>query len=458
MRNFHGKRAALTAALSVVAIVAASPGMANPWDWSPYDGPVRRYNGIKHYPVKKKAVRKVETKTPAPEKNPIPAGPLQIVVSIKSQRVTLYANGVEVARSPVSTGTPGHPTPMGLFTVIQKDRHHVSNLYNASMPYMQRITWSGSAMHQGPLPGYPASHGCIRLTTDFAVMLWKATKIGVRVVIAREEVTPVDIEHPQLLMPKPKLDVVLRPSLPVRTADGANVVPGAVVPDSARPTDTVAATVTPAVSAPVATPGPAADQVTANQVKADQSIVAPAETSKPAAASTTQTPPNPVNMRSIVADAVASERDLRRRGNPVSVFVSRKDNRLYVRQAMEPVFDVPVTIRNANEPIGTHVFTAMSLKHDGAAMRWNAMSIPSSYPRPAITTRKAKAQTAAPVAPAADQPLPTAGQALDRLELTQDIRDQLGAMLSPGSSLIISDNSLASGETGSYTDFIVLTK
>ena len=84
---------------------------------------------------------------------------------------------------------------MGVFTVIQKDRHHVSNLYDASMPYMQRITWSGSALHEGPLPGYPASHGCVRLTTSFAQLLWKTTKMGARVIVTHPDVAPIEFEH-----------------------------------------------------------------------------------------------------------------------------------------------------------------------------------------------------------------------------------------------------------------------
>ena len=99
----------------------------------------------------------------------IPPGQLHIMISIKSQRVAVYSDGVLAAKSNVSTGVPEHPTPTGVFSVIQKNRHHRSNIYSgAPMPFMQRITWSGIAMHQGALPGRPASHGCIRLTQDFA--------------------------------------------------------------------------------------------------------------------------------------------------------------------------------------------------------------------------------------------------------------------------------------------------
>ena len=134
-----------------------------------------------------------------------PKGPLQVVVSIGGQRVTLYNDGVRVAQGPVATGMRGYATPTGVFSVIQKDRYHRSNLYsNAPMPYMQRITWSGVALHEGPLPGHPASHGCIRLSHDFASRLWLITKLGVRVIVARNDVIPIDFAHPHLFVPKAK--------------------------------------------------------------------------------------------------------------------------------------------------------------------------------------------------------------------------------------------------------------
>ena len=136
-------------------------------------------------------------KATAPEK--LPPGPLHVVISIKQQRMTLYANGQPFAQSPVSTGVPGHPTPQGVFSVIQKNLHHRSNIYSAApMPYMQRITWSGVAMHEGKLPGYPASHGCIRLPREFAQRLWGITRIGARVIIAQDDVVPSAIAHARL--------------------------------------------------------------------------------------------------------------------------------------------------------------------------------------------------------------------------------------------------------------------
>ena len=132
-----------------------------------------------------------------------PQGPLIIAVSIEKQKVRIYdANGF-FAESPVSTGMAGHSTPMGVFSIIQKHKFHHSNIYSgAPMPYMQRITWSGVAMHAGVLPGYPASHGCIRMPMAFAMKMWNWTKMGARVVVTPGEMTPASFSHPLLLTQK----------------------------------------------------------------------------------------------------------------------------------------------------------------------------------------------------------------------------------------------------------------
>jgi hypothetical protein len=149
---------------------------------------------------------------------------------------------------------------------------------------------------------------------------------------------------------------------------------------------------------------------------------------------------------------------------PVSVFISRKEAKLYVRQAMEPLFETPVTIKDADKPIGTHVYTAMNLKDDGASMRWTVVSVPSSY-RDATKdakTEKAdkksgKPDKAAKPAVVDHGPQPSAKEALDRLDLDPDTLARIEALMMPGSSLIVSDNKL-SDETGKSTDFIVLTR
>ena len=114
-----------------------------------------------------------------------------LIVNVSTQRAVLFRNGVPIAATTVSTGRPGHATPTGVFTILQKQVEHHSSIYdNAPMPFMQRLTWQGVALHAGNLPGYPASHGCVRLPAAFAKLLYKATKVGMTVVITNEQTTP----------------------------------------------------------------------------------------------------------------------------------------------------------------------------------------------------------------------------------------------------------------------------
>jgi lipoprotein-anchoring transpeptidase ErfK/SrfK len=155
-------------------------------------------------PRKPKARRpSAKTEATSKEANAKPQGPLIIAVSIEQQKVRIYdANGL-FAESPVSTGMKGHSTPMGVFSVIQKNKMHRSNIYSgAPMPYMQRITWSGVALHAGVLPGYPASHGCIRMPMAFAVKMWNWTRMGARVIITPGTITPATFSHPLLVAQK----------------------------------------------------------------------------------------------------------------------------------------------------------------------------------------------------------------------------------------------------------------
>src|SRR5476649_1360190 len=125
------------------------------------------------------------------------------IVSIKTQRVTFYDAEGWILRAPVSTGTKGRETPAGVFAVIDREKDHRSNMYDdAWMPNMQRITWNGIALHGGPLPGYAASHGCVRMPFGFAEKLFGKTRIGMRVIISPNDAEPVELSHPALFMPK----------------------------------------------------------------------------------------------------------------------------------------------------------------------------------------------------------------------------------------------------------------
>src|SRR6478609_258971 len=130
--------------------------------------------------------------------------PIMAIVSLRDQRITVYDAKGWILRAPVSSGQKGRETPAGVFSVIQKEEEHYSNLYDdAYMPHMQRITWSGIALHGGVLPGYPASHGCVRLPFDFAARLFDATAMGMPVIVAPTDVAPVEIAHAVLFQPKP---------------------------------------------------------------------------------------------------------------------------------------------------------------------------------------------------------------------------------------------------------------
>jgi L,D-transpeptidase catalytic domain len=355
----------------------------------------------------------------------MPKGPLQLVVSIDHQTVTLFSNGVRVAQGPVSTGVPGHPTPMGVFSIIEKDRYHRSNLYsNAPMPYMQRITWSGVALHEGPLPGYPASHGCIRMSHDFARKLWPITKLGVRVVVARHELAPVDFEHPKLFRPKLKQ---AEPEIAISGRDPRNASPATMIAQAAiadagsEGTETV--------------PQGSVTERAPSEVGGSDDV-------KPA---TTVDPAKPPQIKAVEEPP--------KRSGQVAVFVSRKEQKIFVRQAFIPLFDMPVVIEDADQPLGTHVFTAMEVTENGAGMRWNLITVPFEVTAPERKDARKKSE-AKPIF--RQKPLPSAAEALNRIQMPQEAVERISELLIPGSSLVVSDEGLGR-ETGRYTEFIVVS-
>ena len=436
------KRAALIAGLSVAALSTAPTDVwawSGDYDlWSPGYRPVYRYGAPPRQSIRSR-LRKPEPAEHKTGKTPlIPSGPLHVIVSIDKQRATLFADGQSVASTAVSTGTAGHPTPMGVFTVIQKDRHHVSNLYNASMPYMQRITWSGSALHEGPLPGYPASHGCVRLTSSFAQLLWKATKMGARVIVTRPDVAPLSFEHPRLFAPTPK------------TAEAPSVPLPEPKPETrleAKPA-TTASSDSPAISPPATRIIRTAD---ATDAIPPATVIGPKPASALAAPASIIVDERPKEM------PAATVREAN--GRPISVFISLKEKKLYVRQGWKPLFDAPVSFENPEQPIGTHVYTAMGFKVTGDGLRWTVVSIPSSNRRVTeakhISKGKKHHAVAKPVEVQGSPPNPAA--ALDRIVISPELNARISELITPGSSLILSDNRL-SDETGEYTDFIVLTQ
>jgi hypothetical protein len=426
-----GAASALLIGLGVSADAAPRGGFFSPYGWYGY------YSYPAQVPSRRLRAAPARRERAEPKKEvgfgEMPKGPLQIVVSIDHQKVTLFSNGVRVAQGPVSTGVPGHPTPMGVFSIIEKDRYHRSNLYsNAPMPFMQRITWSGVALHEGVLPGYPASHGCIRMSQDFAQKLWPTTKLGARVIVARGDLAPVDFEHPKLFVPKPKPG---EPEVAVNaTTDGYRAVPitiaQATMPD-AREGAAAAAAEDSATAQPRASENP----------PAGSDIIKPAPTIDPA---------KPITPR-----LRAAEQPVKRSGQ-VAVFVSRKEMKIFVRQGFVPLFDMPVTIDDPDRPLGTHVLTAMEVTDNG--MRWNLMTIPTDRSAPVDQRDYSRKRSKEPSRPAMQlKPSSTATEALNRIAMPKEAVDRISELLIPGSSLVIADEGLGR-ETGRYTEFIVLSQ
>lgn len=129
-----------------------------------------------------------------------PSGPVVVLVSLSEQFAYVYRNGIVIGFCPVATGKPGHETPTGVFTILQRDKDHVSNLYNAPMPYTQRLTWSGICLHAGSVPGYPNSHGCVHLPLEFSRLLYEIEETGGTVVIADDHSGPSEAAHPGLVL------------------------------------------------------------------------------------------------------------------------------------------------------------------------------------------------------------------------------------------------------------------
>jgi hypothetical protein len=470
---------------------------------------------------------------------PVPApaaqqGPYLVVVSIGTQRLTLYDKLGRVLDGPVSSGQPGYDTPQGVFAIIERNREHFSNLYDAApMPNMQRITWSGVAMHAGHLPGYSASHGCIRLPYDLSAQLFELTRLGTRVVVTDGDVAPVAFDHPRLF-------TVRSNDAPAMVAEAGSATRSDA--DLGRPMMLGAASISPAqisLLPPVAdlfADRPAgkskaawAAELTARVVPLDavarstrvkalaatrnaevamrqvlaterarsniaariealeavivgdsrRRVIVKAEQAKAAAeARLAELLPVIERLREIEEErrilaqqlmkeaeaanevrnaAGALARDANRSMKPVSVFVSRRTGRLYVRQGFQPLFDAPVEISNPIAPIGTHVYTALEPRTGGSEMRWSAVTVVGATTEAPPAEPVKGGRHKQPQANLISRPGQTATAALDRIDIPDEVRQRIGEMLIPGSSLIISDEGV-SNETGKGTDFVILTK
>jgi hypothetical protein len=405
--------------------------------------------------------------------------PILAIVSLRTQRITVYDANGWILRAPVSSGQRDRETPAGIFSVIQKDADHHSNLYDdAFMPHMQRITWSGIALHGGPLPGYPASHGCVRMPFDFAARLFDMTRMGLRVIVAPTDVAPVEIAHPVLFQSKPaaialaaariaEADEAAKKADQARLAAGAAIresnqamVPVRVAENLKRRAEAQLAAAETALGSAV--PAEAKEQAERDKAQATERIAAlqvqltaaKAE-QQPKLDAVLRTREAAAAAETVRAAAAEAARQVARELEPVSVLVSRKTQRLYVRQGFEPILESPVTIQDADRPIGTHVFTAMARTDGDTNLRWSVVSLESGRSQAGAAEPQGRARAGR--ARDAEPRLTDTGSAkaaLDRIAIPQDVLDRL-AGIAPRSSLIVTDEALSS-ETGKGTDFVVL--
>ena len=391
--------------------------------------------------------------------------PILAIVSLQSQRITIYDAKGWILRAPVSSGQRGRETPAGIFSVIQKDADHHSNLYDdAFMPHMQRLTWSGIALHGGPLPGYPASHGCVRMPFDFAERLFDLTQMGLRVIVAPVDVAPVEIDHPVLFQAKPgaaalatariaEADDAAKKTDQARRAAGAAYRESTQAMTAVRVAENQKRRAEALLATAETSPGSATSDEARQQAETDKAQaaarVAELQTQLDTAKELQQQKLDAVTKARQAAAAAETARTMAadvarqamRQTEPVSVLISRKTQRLYVRQGFEPVLDVPVTIADPERPIGTHIFTAMERTGGENRLRWSVVSLQAG---------RSQGRNAEPVA---TEPA-TARSALDRIVIPQDVLDRIVG-IAPRSSLVVTDEALSS-ETGKGTDFVVL--
>jgi len=405
--------------------------------------------------------------------------PIMAIVSLRNQRITVYDAQGWILRAPVSSGQKGRETPAGIFSVIQKVEEHYSNLYDdAYMPHMQRITWSGIALHGGPLPGYPASHGCVRMPFDFAARLFDATRLGLRVIVAPSDVAPIEIAHPVLFLSKPgagalaaartaEADEAARKAAQARLAAGTAfrevtqaMVPVRVAENLKLRAEAQLAAAETALGSAIS--DEAKEQAEGARAKAVARI-AELQVQWAAAKAELQPKLDAVTAAREAAGAAETARiaaaeaahHVARELEPVSVLISRKTQRLYVRQGFEPILESPVTILDADRPIGTHVFTAVERTNGDTNMRWSVVSLDGGRPHGGVVEPpdRARGGHRRDVEPMLADP-GSAKTALDRIVIPQDALDRIAGM-APRSSLIVTDEALSS-ETGKGTDFVVL--
>jgi hypothetical protein len=398
-----------------------------------------------------------------------PAGePIMAIVSLRDQQITVYDDKGWIMRAPVSSGQRERETPAGIFTILQKNADHYSNIYDdAFMPHMQRLTWSGIALHGGALPGYPASHGCVRMPYDFAEKLFGLTRLGMRVIVSPGAAEPVPIDVSALL--RPKTGVLAAAASAAETAEREAAARAekarsfamrahrewvaAMVPVRRMETLRLKAEWNAGLADRAAASATAEGQQQAEEARAgaqarirelEVQLAAGKEELAPKAAAMTHAREAALAAEELRVQAAETAMKAARALEPVSIFISRKTRRLYVRQSREPIFEAPVTFTDGDRKIGTHIFTAIGSV--GGDLRWNVVSIGGHPGKSAAKKNVGKND----MLPASEN----ATAALGRIIIPGEALDFIAERVRPRSSFIISDEAL-SPEAGEATEFIV---
>jgi predicted nucleic acid-binding Zn-ribbon protein len=535
------------------------------------------------------SARQSTPRTPTPSISTQSKGPLLLVVSIRNQKLHVYDVDGEIASSRVSTGRAGFATPTGVFSILEKNVRHQSNIYSgAEMPYMQRITWSGIALHAGVVPGFRASHGCIRLPYSFSKRLYDITKLGSRVIVTGDDAEPVAFNHPKLFRPLPfddastmRLGPPKEPQLAMNeraddgtASDAARAMPRFIgispaliravaemprdpqrrpatrveadqmiqekikrlqaalkAADSARVAATAKAktavknfdaandrmsaarsdiepiraavkaaekkqqdainafedymsgatsrTATKSTSkadgksddagnreaeleAAVLNLTNETDKARAEAAKSEMSL-AVVQTSFSAAQSARDTALESVrqaqfDLQSAKTSLIDTNKEVVRRAKPISVLISLKAQRIYIRQGVEPILEAPITVAPLPGRIGTHVFTAMRYGSDPNTLEWQLVSAQTPTPGQALDQESGKWKRGRDLPSSRGFNVQMATAALDAFTIPDDILATITEFARPGASLIVSDRELPLNENGSGTEFVVLTR
>lgn len=377
---------------------------------------------------------------------------LQIVVSKNNQSMTVYDGDKVVSTTRVSTGKAGHSTPSGIFSILEKRRYHESNIYsNAPMPFMQRLTWSGIALHEGHVPNYPASHGCIRLPSGYAKTLFGMTERGFHVIVSDAPLSPMPIAHANLFLPLKPLpaeplmsDIELRPTVKRQTSEAYEVAMASQTTDP-----TLTGSIEPQDTTPVKMLIKRRElretvfdvQAMLNDLGFDAGAPDGLIGTKTQAAIAGFKRWKNLPAGSALTDDFLSAlyRSSGKREPPAA--------QLLVRRNFAPLFEAPIGLKNPEIPLGTHFFTASNVDRGSERADWHVLTLPN------LLTPKERQRMNISL----DASASSASGALDRLEIPDDIRERIATLLADGSSLTITDEGLGP-ETGKGTDFITLTR